>query len=71
MVNILADGAAATPTASLTQFLEDVGAIINAATGWMTQAFTTISSNPILMAIVFGIPLCAMGIILLGRLIRV
>ena len=70
MFHILAD-VAATPTASLTQFLEDVGAIIDAATGWMTQAFTTISGNAVLMAIVFGLPLVGLGISLLGRLIRV
>ncbi len=58
-------------SANLTQFLEDAGAIVEAATGWMSTAFTTISGNAILMALVFGLPLVGLGIGLLSRLIRV
>lgn len=61
----------ATVSANLTQFLDDTGAIINAAMGWLSSAFDVISSNPVLMAIVFGLPLVGLGIGLLSRLIRV
>ena len=60
-----------TVSANLTQFLDDTGAIINAAMGWLSSAFDVISSNPVLMAIVFGLPLVGLGIGLLSRLIRV
>ncbi len=58
-------------TTTLAQFLEDVGAIVTQATSWMSTAFNTISENPILMALVFGLPLVGLGIGLLSRLIRV
>ena len=58
-------------SAGLTQFLEDVGEIVSKAMTWMSTAFTTISGNAVLMAIVFGLPLVGLGIGLLGRLIRV
>lgn len=60
-----------TTTLTLAQFLEDVGAIVEAATGWMSDAFTELSQSPILMALVFGLPLVGLGIGLLSRLIRV
>lgn len=60
---------AVSPT--LVQFLEDAGTIVENAMGWMTDAFTKISANPILLAIVFGLPLVGLGIGLLSRLIRV
>ena len=63
--------AESTVSTSLTQFLDDTGAIINAAMGWLSNAFDVISSNPVLMAIVFGLPLVGLGIGLLSRLIRV
>ena len=58
-------------SAGLTQFLEDAGDIVSKAMTWMSTAFTTISGNAVLMAIVFGLPLVGLGIGLLGRLIRV
>ena len=58
-------------SAGLTQFLEDAGEIVSKAMTWMSTAFTTISGNAVLMAIVFGLPLVGLGIGLLGRLIRV
>ena len=58
-------------SAGLTQFLEDAGDIVSKAMTWMSSAFTTISGNAVLMAIVFGLPLVGLGIGLLGRLIRV
>lgn len=58
-------------TTSLSQFLTDVGEIVSNAMTWMSSAFTTISGNAVLMAIVFGIPLVGLGIGLLGRLIRI
>lgn len=57
-------------SAGLAQFLEDCGEIVSKAMTWMSTAFTTISSNAILMAIVFGLPLVGLGIGMLGRLLR-
>ena len=59
-----------TVSTSLTQFLDDTGAIVDAAMGWLSNAFDVISGNAVLMAIVFGLPLCGLGIGLLSRLLK-
>lgn len=52
-------------------FIANITSLVNAAIGWMGNFWTEISSDPILLTVVIGIPLIGLGIGLLTRLIRV
>lgn len=52
-------------------FITNMGTLVDAAMDWMGSAWTAISSDPVLMTIVIGLPLVGLGIGLLSRLIRV
>lgn len=62
---------AAAVSAGLQTFLDDVGGIVTAGMTWLQSVWTQITSDPVLMAIVVGLPLVGVGIGLLSRLIRV
>ena len=53
------------------EFITNISSIVTAAIGWMGEFWTEISSDPILLTVVIGIPLVGLGIGLLTRLIRV
>lgn len=55
----------------LTKFLEDVSAIVTSGMTWLQTVWTQISADPVLLALVVGLPLVGVGIGLLSRLIRV
>ena len=55
----------------VSQFLENTGGIVTSGMSWMQTVWTTITSDPVLMCIVIGLPLVGVGIGLLSRLIRV
>lgn len=48
-----------------------MGDLVTGAMDWMKQAWTAISSDPVLMTIVIGLPIVGLGIGMLGRLLRV
>ena len=52
-------------------FVKNISSLVTAAIGWMGDFWTEISSDPILLTVVIGIPLIGLGIGLLTRLIRV
>lgn len=52
-------------------FLANIKSLVTAAIGWMGDFWAEISSDPILLTVVIGIPLIGLGIGLLTRLIRV
>lgn len=52
-------------------FLDNMTAIVTEAIKWMGMFWDEISSDPILMTVVIGIPLVGLGVGLLTRLIRV
>lgn len=52
-------------------FIANITSLVTAAIGWMGDFWTEISSDPILLTVVIGIPLIGLGIGLLTRLIRV
>lgn len=61
----------AAASAGLQTFLDDVGGIVTAGMTWLSTVWTQITTDPVLMAIVVGLPLVGVGIGLLSRLIRV
>lgn len=62
---------AAAVSAGLQTFLDDVGGIVTAGMSWLQSVWTQVTGDPVLMAIVVGLPLVGVGIGLLSRLIRV
>lgn len=58
-------------SAGLQTFLDDVGGIVTAGMTWVSSVWTQVTGDPVLMAIVVGLPLVGIGVGLLGRLIRV
>lgn len=58
-------------SAGLQTFLDDVGGIVTAGMTWLKSVWTEVSSDPVLLAVVVGLPLIGVGIGLLSRLIRV
>lgn len=58
-------------SAGLQTFLDDVGGIVTAGMTWLQTVWTQVSSDPVLLSIVVGLPLVGLGIGLLSRLIRV
>ena len=52
-------------------FIANITSLVTAAISWMGNFWTEISSDPILLTVVIGIPLIGLGIGLLTRLIRV
>ena len=52
-------------------FIANISSLVTAAVGWMGDFWAKISSDPILLTVVIGIPLIGLGIGLLTRLIRV
>lgn len=52
-------------------FIANMSKLVTAAMDWMKSAWGTISSDPVLMTIVIGLPLVGLGVGLLSRLIRV
>lgn len=55
----------------LQKFLDDVGGIVTSGMTWLQTVWTQITADPVLLAIVVGLPLVGVGIGLLSRLIRV
>lgn len=55
----------------MSTFISNMKLLVDAAMEWMGAAWTTISSDAVLMTIVIGLPLVGLGIGLLSRLIRV
>ena len=52
-------------------FIANITSLVTASVDWMGQFWAEISSDPILLTVVIGIPLIGLGIGLLTRLIRV
>lgn len=55
----------------VSQFLENTGEIVTSGMSWLGTAWNQITSDPVLMCVVIGLPLVGVGIGLLSRLIRV
>lgn len=59
----MADGA-------MSAFLTEVGTFFTQAIGWMGDVLTEVTSNPALLVLVVGMPICGFAFGLLGRIIR-
>lgn len=55
----------------MTEFLSNLTSIVTKAVEWMGLFWSEISSDPILLTVVIGLPLVGLGVGLLTRLIRV
>lgn len=55
----------------MTEFLANVTGIVTNAVNWMGLFWNEISTDPILLTVVIGLPLVGLGVGLLTRLIRV
>lgn len=55
----------------MTEFLTNLDSIVTEAVEWMGLFWNEISSDPILLTVVIGLPLVGLGVGLLTRLIRV
>lgn len=52
-------------------FITNITSLVTAAVDWMGKFWNEISTDPVLLTVVIGIPLIGLGIGLLTRLIRV
>lgn len=55
----------------MSEFLANLTSIVTEAVEWMGLFWTEISTDPILLTVVIGLPLVGLGVGLLSRLIRV